>query len=283
MSRRGRATGAAISLFSFQDIITSVTAIMILIVLILTLELAMRSQQRGMASEDRKVARDLRGSVDRMERQAEAMRAEVAGLQADAKGSASFSEQDTRLREQEAAEHAARLAEEISLLESQVRAAASARRRVEAEFVSEQSSQPRDNPAHIEAMNARAAAIEASNRAERDRQKVAKDAPPVPTTPTLVFNPASDSSLQPRLLDVKGDGLAVLEGSGELRRFPTAGRTFDRWLGSLDAKSEYVVIILRPSGVRHYDTVLEKVKAAGLEVGSELVGESMPVALGKGS
>ena len=66
MSRRGRSKDVAISLFSFQDIITSVTAIMILLVLILALELATRVATKGMAAEDRRVAQQLKRSVAEM-------------------------------------------------------------------------------------------------------------------------------------------------------------------------------------------------------------------------
>ena len=48
MSRRGR-SGPVISLFAFQDIITSVTAIVIVVTLFLALDLVQRKQ--GQASE----------------------------------------------------------------------------------------------------------------------------------------------------------------------------------------------------------------------------------------
>lgn len=51
MSRRGR-SGPAISLFAFQDIITSVTAIVLVVVLLLTLELAQSQPADAAASLD---------------------------------------------------------------------------------------------------------------------------------------------------------------------------------------------------------------------------------------
>ena len=55
MSRRGR-SGPVISLFAFQDIITSVTAIVIVVVLFLALDLVNRKQ--GQASESPAVLAD---------------------------------------------------------------------------------------------------------------------------------------------------------------------------------------------------------------------------------
>lgn len=283
MSRRGRATGAAISLFSFQDIITSVTAIMILLVLILTLELVTRSQQRGVAAEDRRVARDLRAAVEALERRAEVLRTELAALQSSVTRSASFSEAETRDRERLAADRAAALAEELDLLTSQLRTATLARRRTEAELVTEQSAEGAESAGHVAAMEARAQEMEAANRAERERQKQARTAADGSVAPTFVFNAAAGSTLEPRLVEVAGDGLAVLvPGGGQPRRFRGLGGDFTRWLAGLDPRSEYVVLILRPSGIGSFDAVKDRVKARGLEVGAELVGESTTVALGGG-
>lgn len=286
MSRRGRAREAAISLFSFQDIITSVTAIMILLVLILTLELITRTQQKGVAAADRQVARDLRQAVEDLERRADALEAELATLQSSARQSATFSEEETRRREQEAAARAARLAEEIALAETRLRQAASARRQAEAALVDVPAAAPDESAEHVAALDARAAEIEEANRRERDRQAQAKAKPGADDgAPTLLFNRPAGETLRPRLVEVSGDGVAVLAGEGEeLRQFRglLGAAEFDRWLASLDRSSEYVVVILRPSGIGRYDKVLKAVKAAGLGVGAEMVGESMPVALAEG-
>lgn len=284
MSRRGRNREAAISLFSFQDIITSVTAIMILLVLILTLELITRTQQKGVAAADRQVARDLRQAVEDMERRADALRAELADLQSSARQSATFSEEETRRREQEAAARAAELAEEIALLESRLRQAASARRQAEAALVDVPTLPPDASAEHVAAMDARAQDIEEVNRRERERQRQAK-AKPGDEAPTLLFNRPEGEALRPRLVEVSGEGVAVMGRDGEeprLFRGLLAAAEFDRWLESLDPSKDYVVVILRPSGIGRYDKVLEAVKDAGLGVGAEMVGESMPVSLSDG-
>ena len=284
MSRRGRSTGAAISLFSFQDIITSVTAIMILLVLILTLELVSRSTQRGVAVEDRRVAREFRESVQSMERQVESRREELAALQVQANQSATFSAAETRQRAREATERASRVAEEITLLETSLRTAASERRQSEAALLAAEPTSPDESPDHVEALEQRAMEIARANEAERRRQQDAEEpgadrgAPP-----TLVFNVPPGESLEPRLLEVSGEGLVALAAdTGEPRRFRGPGRDFERWLASLDASREYVVVILRPTGVSVYDDVANAIEAAGVSMGAELVGESMPVAVRQG-
>lgn len=285
MSRRGRSTGAAISLFSFQDIITSVTAIMILLVLILTLELISSTRQRGVAVEDRRNARELRGAVEGMERDVVALRSELEMLQAAATRSASFSAAETRERERKAAERATQLAEEIALLESRLRTASADRRRAENELILTRSSRPEESADHVASVEKRAAEIEAANRAEQERQRqAATDRAPSAATPSLVFNTPPGELLVPRLVEVSAAGLATVEPDGqEPRRFRRPGRDFDAWLEALDSTGEYVVVILRPSGVRLYDEVVTAVKKSGVGVGAELVGEATAVTLGQGT
>jgi hypothetical protein len=284
MSRRGRSTGAAISLFSFQDIITSVTAIMILLVLILTLELVSRSSQRGVAVEDRRVAREFRESVRSTEQRVQSLRQELAALQARASESATFSAADTRQRAREATARAGRLAEEIAMLETSLRTAASERRQSENALLSTGPTSPEESPDHVEALERRVAEIERANEAERQRQRDSADSGAADgTPPTLIFNVPPGETLEPRLLEVSGDGLVALAAdAGESRHFRGLGREFERWLASLDSAREYVVVVLRPTGVKVYDDVVTAIEAAGISVGAELVGESMPVAVRQG-
>lgn len=284
MSRRGRSKGAAISLFSFQDIITSVTAIMILLVLILTLELISSTRQRGVAAEDRRVASGLRASVDAMERDVATLRSELATLQAAATRSAAFSAADTRSREHKAAARARELAEEVALLDSRLRTASAARRRVEADLLAAGPVRPEDSADHVAALEQRVDAMEAANRAEDERQRQARaDTSPSNVAASLVFNTPPGELLVPRLVEVSAAGLATVEPDGrQPRRFRGPGRDFEAWLEALDSTAEYVVVILRPSGVRRYDEVVEAVRQADVGVGAELVGEATAVTLGQG-
>lgn len=283
MSRRRRGAASAISLFSFQDIITSVTAIVILLVLILTLELVLRTQKRGGAQEDRRVAHQLQRAVAAMERQAATLKAELAAAQVNAVRGASFSESDTLRREQVASKRADELAEEISLLERELRSAVAKRRSSEGELLTTQQ-KPTESADHVAAMVARAAEIEQANAAEEARQKAnrAKGAG-ASGAKTLVFNKPPGESLTPRLLEVSQDGLAaVVPGQRAPVRFSDVDRGFKRWLERIDRHKEYVVVVLRPSGIDRYDDVVAAVREAGIALGSELVGESMTVSLGTG-
>jgi len=279
MSRRGRIGAAAISLFSFQDIITSVTAIMILLVLILTLELVTRSQQRGVAVEDRRVAQQLREAVEALEQRATELRLEAARLSDSASRAAGFSATETKQRRDDAETAANWLRLENQSLEPRLRAAKSERRAADATLMRAASSADRMPEERVEELEAAVAALEAANRREQERQSASR--PNAAATPAsrLVYNPDPDNAKHPVLLEVAKGRLTALEGGGRpitpLGSGP--GGEFRRWLDVLDRSSRYVVLILRPSGIEQLHDVREAIVRRGVEVGIELVGEDMRV------
>jgi len=275
---------APLSLFSFQDIITSVTAIMILLVLILTLELVTRAQRQGVAAEDRQVARELRESVATLQSQADALRTEQEEAARTARRAAGLSLAEIHTRHEEAERTVRLLSEENRVLGARVRAVRAEQRTAEREVLAAKASVAADVALHASAMDSRAAEMEEANLRERHRQDESRRSERPPSGGTLVFNQDPDNTRSPMLLDVAANGITVLaEDGGNPRQFawrsgvPPAD--FRRWLSSLNASTEYVVIMLRPSGIDHHDMVRDAVTSAGLDVGLELVGESMRVVL----
>ena len=89
MSRRGR-SGPAISLFAFQDIITSVTAIVIVVVLFLALDLVQRKES-ARADSPVGVAADLTDRIAELKRELERLQAETTQADATVRELAQFS------------------------------------------------------------------------------------------------------------------------------------------------------------------------------------------------
>lgn len=89
MSRRGR-SGPAISLFAFQDIITSVTAIVIVVVLFLALDLVQRKEV-ARADSPVGVAADLTDRIAELKRELERLQAETTRTDATVRELAQFS------------------------------------------------------------------------------------------------------------------------------------------------------------------------------------------------
>jgi hypothetical protein len=50
----------------------------------------------------------------------------------------------------------------------------------------------------------------------------------------------------------------------------------------LPASGQYVVIMLRPSGILRYEAVRDAVIAAGIDTGTELVPEDLAIVTGEG-
>jgi uncharacterized small protein (DUF1192 family) len=89
MSRRGR-SGPAISLFAFQDIITSVTAIVIVIVLFLALDLVQRKQSAH-ADTASGVGEDLTARIAELQAELARLQAETTRIDATVREVAQFS------------------------------------------------------------------------------------------------------------------------------------------------------------------------------------------------
>jgi hypothetical protein len=284
MSRRGRGREAAISLFSFQDIITSVTAIMILLVLILSLELVTRVPGRQVSAEDRQTAADLRRSLDEMREKVAAIRHDTGDAREAAIQIAGFDAEETRSRTAAARRRLEAGRSEIRSLTSRLSETRSRQREAERSLSRSQGRGSVPEVSQIEALEARTREIEAANRDEAQRQEgERRRLASQPRQPSrLVFNAAPEDGRAPVLLDVSERGLVGLDPAegkpvrlGAFRMGPPGA--LGRWLEGLDQDSRYVVVLLRPSGVEAYDAVRDAVVEAGLGIGLELIGESIEV------
>lgn len=288
MSRRSRSRDVAISLFSFQDIITSVTAIMILLVLILTLELITRAATKGVAAEDRRVAADLRRSLLEREQELLKVQQRAGDAQDSAREAAGYSLKTITRRLAAAQRQEQTLHDEIERLEMQMTRADAARREAESRLTTAQAADHDSGHDRAQETELLARTMEEANERERVRQAAeAKTARAVGTgARTLLFNPPPDEGLEPLLVEVSEQGISTAATrAAPSRTFPWAllggpSQAFGAWLADHDTSREYVVIILRPSGIDRYDAVRETVTAAGFALGTELIGEGMDVVMG---
>lgn len=288
MSRRGRRSESPISLFSFQDIITSVTAIMILLVLILTLELITRQEHQGVAADDRRTVEQLTQSIDAMRARCRELERQTSNAQqtADHVAAQSAREVESEIRgEQRRAEA---LRQELASLATKAREARQARRAAESELLKAEraGSAAQATAEQAGRLAAAAARVEESNDREQKRQKAVREdlAGQPKGAAKLVFNPPVGQELKPILVEVSSNGVAVMNESGTAARDFEWGITgppnrFIRWLEQRDKNREYVVIILRPSGLQRLEAMRTAISAAGLELGVELVSEEMDIVM----
>jgi hypothetical protein len=285
MARRHGETESPISLFSFQDIITSVTAIMILLVLILSLELIARGSAVGVAADDRRVANEAVKSVEQLRERLVALLAETADAREAAKRTARQSTKDIEADRRAAQRQSEILASAIATLESDLKKAGIARQSAEQDLlIAEREGSTTEHLRKKCESGEAAAALEKKNEEEERRQQEAErelsDSPRLVSR--LVFNPPKGQALRPILVEISADGIAVLGGDDPgIIEFGWGvlgpPGSFLKWLGARNKEQEYVVIMLRPSGFEKLEAIRSLVIANGLEVGMELVGEGTDI------
>jgi hypothetical protein len=286
MSCRRRA-GAAFSLFSFQDIITSVTAILILMVLILALELLTRRQEA--AAADPTVSRAC------LQQAAAALEALIVKLAAVmppddprplARRTRSELERDVRIVEDQARQAAAD-AETARAVEGRARAmAAAAVARLEtAREVREDVDRMMEEAARV-AEEATSLALDNEKEAERLARKREELVEQPSPGAELVFNAPKDSDNQAWIVEVSSDGLTVVKlGTNQRRQLGAAfnaGSAVAAWLAELDPGRDHLLILVRPSGVDRVLDVRDVVDDAAVRYGVDLIGEDQVVRDGAG-
>ena len=288
MRRRRRKAANPVSLFAFQDIITSATAIMILLVLIMTLELVTSGRSAGVTRDHATTAADLRSSVTELERTASALKQDVSRLQAAADRAASWDVADLRRALTEA--RVDRHRREAAMLKANTAAfQATAERREAERQLMEDPGMEAVNERMIRDLDEARRRIEAHEAAHSSlrRQQTIAESNRAAATQILVFNPTAGDERRPRLVEISTVGVAVMENDGRTVKQlgwglfgpPTA---FAAWLAGIDGSAESVVLLVRPSGATRYDVVRQVVVDAGLDVGTELAAEDAAVTIAAG-
>lgn len=274
------------SLFAFQDIITSVTAIMILLVLILTLEFVARARQVDVAEDHRQVATDLKQTIRAGEARLDALQRTLQETRGAAKSASAATQASVEQRYAEATARQAALEQEVARAETAVTRAADERRSAEDRLLAAttDAAEATRLEAKAESIAATAVAIEEANREERQRQQDLAAAASQPTR--LLFNPSDDGGKTAVMVEVAADGVTALPADGGAPQALGWGLTgpsfaFRRWLAGLRSANDYVVIMLRPSGISRYESVRDAIVEAGIDVGTELVPERLAIVVGQ--
>lgn len=280
MGRRKHA--AAFSLFSFQDIITSVTAILILVMILLTIELVTRRRSEavddlGVTSEQIAAASvHLESLAGKLHEEVDARR---AGRTIRTLAAARI---ELARMERELSATSARLTET-----RRVRDVVSAKAR-DAEGIAAANAKAAESLASLltatESDMREAERLEKANAIEKERQEARRseigDSPRVGTE--LVFHPLADSSRRAWLVELSGAGVtAVLLGGDRSERFQPdaeAGSGFPRWVGMLDSMKDYCLLLVRPSATDMLESEVERTLIdAGIRYGIDFIGEEQAV------
>lgn len=277
-----RKPAAAFSLFSFQDIITSVTAILILVMLLLTIEMVSRRRHQAV-TDPNSTRRQLDVTAARLEVIAARLRQEVAARRAQrplCTREGAIRELERVQGELEAArqrlEETRRTRTAVAALRTAAEAAAT-NHAAKVELVGTLQQQAEEDKKEADR-------LEIANRAEQERQEKRKqETLGTPRSGTeLVFNPPTDSDRRAWLVEVSGDGVSVvLLGGDRNERLGSAtepGTAVGRWIDGLKPEGDYCLLLIRPSATDDLEQNMERrLRDSGIRFGIDLIGEDQVV------
>jgi len=264
MSRRGR-TAPPISLFSFQDIITSVAGIIILITLLLAVELLQRKLSDTPASFNVPAA-PLRQELAAAAQERERLRVQLQQQAAEAEELVAASPQRLAQDQAAAEDLVRRLEQELQALEAQAQRAKQAAQQAQTSSA------------------ARVADRQKLADLRREIQEKQDEIDRLRRENRVIYNPAPGDSKAAWLVDLSADTLraAALGKTAPPQVFAGASatarsRNLLAWAKGRDARREYFVLLVRPSAVQAFDAIYQELKAAGFDIGFDCITDDVSV------
>jgi hypothetical protein len=264
MSRRKRHANS-VSFFAFQDVITSVVGIFVLITLIMVLELAQTVSERT-ASRSATVTQASLDSLANMEAEVQRLRAETQSLQAVINAASSTNrftverqseEQAARLSQLEQDEQ--QLQRKVAGLRSQLAAALEVQRRAAADTAS-----------------ADQQATQRLDELEQQRAGLKRYASVLETDKTLLFREQTREGRDLVLVRLEAGRIVVTDSqTGDDHQFSGSTRLqqFSTWLARLQLSDRHFLLIVKPTGVGDFKSVEELLERARAVYGYDIAPE----------
>lgn len=247
MARR-TARSNPVSLFAFQDIITSTTGILILLALVLILSITTKTQSS--ASPVERAGKQQLATLERLKVEVEVLRNATENVLAP----------DVSLISKSPREVKERLGQLIAS-NSSLEAEKERKLQIERELVLLSKDDGQDP--FVEEVEKMAASI--SELEEAIRQ--------IKTSNRIVYNFRETLQI-PWLVQIDdGQLLAAMAGSDKVKSFKTSAE-FIRFAKKLPKNQRYVVMIVRPHGIANFDSVKTALGKVGFDLGTELIGDN---------
>jgi len=260
--RRRRAEGPVISLFAFQDIITSVTGILLLVTLMLALEL-IEHDGRSAAS----VADD---AADRLRQLTAALSAERDALRARAAAPVSTS----ALTEAE-------LGRRVAYAKEEVDAAAKKNQTLTQKRDDANRKREASEAALFDLRDALAEAERLDAETEELRKEAKKPKGLVGRVPPqggwLIDVSGTRITAAPLKIKATPPSFPVASGDPDPERPDETTRRFARWSSEPDVAGSYLLLVVRPSGIHRFQHIEGLFSTKGRAFGFEPVGEDEAV------
>jgi hypothetical protein len=268
MSRRGR-SGPAISLFSFQDIITSVTAIVTVIALLLALDLVQKKQSQA-SDSSAEMAVILQERLEQVE-------SELRQLQ-----TAAATTDD--LVRAAAATSPAELRNEIAQRESAIEELQRERARLEQQGARLKSQEKEKLAEQFDMQPLKDQRTQALRAAEVLEQQIAEEAAdnrPIFTLPKGLQKEGWLAVISDREIAVAPIGRAArplkFTASGIALFGSSAADNFEKWINEQRLSGAYFLLLVRPEGDEVFDSTQSMLSGKSISHGFDLISADQPI------
>ncbi len=253
-SRRGGAP--PISLFSFQDIITSVTGIMVLITLLMSIELVQRNSKQPPIQTSTAHVDQLRSTIAEAQAEIEQLRARQQSSDKVLREAVVVSQFQLREESRELERLLERLETDAVDLKLQIRDT----------LLREENAQKIQN-------NEQRLVDELTNKLQELQSLIDK----LIKENRVIYNPAKGNSKTAWLVEISSTRImtAPLDNAASIRVFGQTTRQaeFLTWAKNRDHRQEYFVLLIKPSGIDHFLELQEKLAKHGFDLGFDLLAE----------
>ncbi len=258
MSRRRGENSTPISLFSFQDIITSITGIMILVTLLMTLELLQR-KVAAPVHQTAKIIKQLQPVVEQQDREIEQLEEALKRDEETLRELAAVDRAEVRRQMEDLERLRRQLENDLETLHRQESAADSRVQKSEVEKTRHASD---------------AATLENLTKRIREAQQKLKE---LKSSNRVIYNVSSDAHKTSWLVEVDADRILIARAGESAKPTlfsgdrSTRAAEFLRWAAARDKTAEYFMLLLKPEGVETFSQLLDGLKRGGFQVGFDLI------------
>jgi prefoldin subunit 5 len=257
--RRRRQYESPFSLFAFQDIITSVTGILILMTLLLTLALVTREfatpslQSAAVAEDVSHVIEQTSQEVATLHQRLDTSTEQLAAI-------ADIASTRVRREVHDLQQQIDSVTTQVDAIENKVARTEESRREWATRLVDVDKIE--QDLKELQREHARLTA---------ERQKLEQE-------DRLIYNPQQMAGKTAWLVDVgQGQVLAARIGVKEQPRQFQRPADFIQWAKTRDGIADYFVLLVRPAGIETYESIFSALRDAGYDLGVDLIGQQQTV------
>ncbi|WP_428308000.1 hypothetical protein [Lacipirellula sp.] len=261
--KRRRAHTEAFSLFSFQDIITSVTGVIILVTLLLAVELIKRPPIQAVESQDAAN---------------QELQTQIAGLDVELESLNQMVQENTAFLHESAS---------LSLSDLEQTRNELARRVQDAEHSAETTSKSlKESIARSAAAKSEMSKIETASlsQLQADNAALATEIEAIKASNHVVYNQVHGSRKVAWIVDLQSARIRVLKpgDAGVEQDFSEPSeaervRSFLAWARTINRQDNFFVLLVRPESIGIYQAVYEKTNELKYDLGFDLLGSDTEV------